>query len=696
VAGDRVQFAIDVAAEMTGGAVTIGELDQIASKFTGAGSASKTFDAALVQLSNEMTGAAAATAALDADVAAAARSVQQAESRLGSLEASAREAARANGDVVPESMAAEIRQATAALAQERAQLDGLEADAKRAAAAQARLGRAHMNVTRIQQRHRDRLGDLTRDLSTFRGALGDVGGPLGRLGEQVMKPAQAFVDLQEYMGAGVAVATVAVVGFAAVAAAIVAVGVAAAAAVAGVAALGFALADSARNAQLNLDALAALDPALAGLGGTMRDVGAVTTVSDADMIKFARGLRDAKVSAADLPQALRAVATAESAIAGQGDAVIAKMKEAKGSVSDVATEVQQKFGGIVEQRMLSLDTQAATLQRNLGRLFGGLEIEPALQGMSRLVALFDENSASGKALKAAFEAIMQPLVDAVEYALPIVEAAFLGIVAGGLEVYIKIKPAFEKLGELLGDTSTDVDWLETAFQAARIATIAVAGTIAVLAGALVVVIGYMIGTARQLGLLAYYAGYAAGALLDGLGGALSSVADYVQSALDSLYEMVSAAARVGTDLITGLADGITAGAGKVMSAMTGAVGGAIAAAKRQLGIASPSKVFLEIGGQTAEGMAIGIDDGAGQVQSSMADMASSESVEDLAAHGVASSAGASSAASSAASQSGPMVDMRGAVITFEGLADAPSGIEEFGEMLTRVLRGDAIMVGAAA
>ena len=42
----------------------------------------------------------------------------------------------------------------------------------------------------------------------------------------------------------------------------------------------------------------------------------------------------------------------------------------------------------------------------------------------------------------------------------------------------------------------------------------------------------------------------------------------------------------------GLADGIVSGGSAVLSAMKGAVTGAIDAAKKALGIASPSKVFL--------------------------------------------------------------------------------------------------------
>lgn len=65
-------------------------------------------------------------------------------------------------------------------------------------------------------------------------------------------------------------------------------------------------------------------------------------------------------------------------------------------------------------------------------------------------------------------------------------------------------------------------------------------------------------------------------------------------------------AQIGTDLITGLANGVTAAAGAIQEAISSAVQGAIDAAKEKLGIKSPSKVFAEVGVNTMLGMAQGI------------------------------------------------------------------------------------------
>lgn len=76
-------------------------------------------------------------------------------------------------------------------------------------------------------------------------------------------------------------------------------------------------------------------------------------------------------------------------------------------------------------------------------------------------------------------------------------------------------------------------------------------------------------------------------------------------------------ANTGTQLIQGLVRGIQAGAGAVFSAISGVVTGAIDWAKELLGIASPSKVFMEIGAFTGQGFVAGIESQARKVQASV-------------------------------------------------------------------------------
>lgn len=84
--------------------------------------------------------------------------------------------------------------------------------------------------------------------------------------------------------------------------------------------------------------------------------------------------------------------------------------------------------------------------------------------------------------------------------------------------------------------------------------------------------------------------------------------------------IATAAIQLGSDIISGLVNGITAGAARVIEAVKGVAQGAISAAAMTLKIGSPSKVFAELGGFMAEGMALGIGDGADGVATASSKM----------------------------------------------------------------------------
>lgn len=88
---------------------------------------------------------------------------------------------------------------------------------------------------------------------------------------------------------------------------------------------------------------------------------------------------------------------------------------------------------------------------------------------------------------------------------------------------------------------------------------------------------------------------------------VSAVKQGFTQAVSAAKGFVGQAVAAGGDLIRGFVQGVTRFAGQLISAVTGAVGNAINAAKRLLRIGSPSKVFRQIGGFTMEGFAIGID-----------------------------------------------------------------------------------------
>lgn len=615
-------------------------------------------------------------------------------------------------------------------------LGKLEREAEGAAGAERKLGKQFIGVQRIAMHHNKVIGDAATKLSTFRGALGDVGGPAGELGEKLLYPVQAFVDIREYFGRGAAVALVATVGFLALAAAAVVLTAALVAGVAVAAAFAIKLGDTRRAAELVKEAFDAMNPALANLpfAQVTRDTG----IAGDRLQELAKSLRDAKVAADDMPAALRAAAIAEAAL-GQGgaDSFIADMKAGKLAVQEFAATTEQKLGGIVARQMLGLEAQGARFRSNIGSLFGGLDIEPALKGLRTLVALFDENEVAGKAIKLLFEKIFQPLIDQAQNAAYVIEAFAIGFLIGMTKLYIALKPTIKAVADFFGfDDTSLADVLTSAKNAGELAfkvflvgvavftliagaiaaVVAVAvGLAAFLAGALYIAIKNVIGIVTALKDIfmliapaierawASFVGWASsiGSTLVGLfSDAWSSVLGYLSGV--SLVD-------VGLSLIKGLALGVTSGVSVVVNAVKNAVGGAIKAAKSALGIASPSKVFADVGVSTTEGYASGVDAAAPAADEAVRAMVAPPLSEiTIPALDVAMPTASAPVPALVTPRQGPgaedqtqssagkaSLDLHGATFNFYGVEGAEDAEARFGELLTRAVEGDATALGAA-
>lgn len=156
----------------------------------------------------------------------------------------------------------------------------------------------------------------------------------------------------------------------------------------------------------------------------------------------------------------------------------------------------------------------------------------------------------------------------------------------------------------------------------------------------------------------------------------------LESAVGGLAgEMVTA----GIALIDGLVQGILSGTQRVFDAVSQVAGGAIAQAKQILGIASPSKVFAEIGGFVSEGFAVG----AANDNSAQAAIAAMVAPPSFAAAGSAVSYGGSTANTS----TGTHVEVH--ELHIHGASGSPEDIEAAVERaLARVAR-QALLQSAA-
>jgi len=712
---DAAQYAINIAARMTG-TETFAQLDELTATLAGAGKGAEHFGQAIQRVSSEL--AAATTANQAASTALADGRAQYAQLERAALNAAkaAERAALKNGGAVPPELAANAAAAAAKLDAYGAELRQLEGDAARAAQRQEGLARMLTNVRTLSAHVDKRLAMNSENLAKLQAGLSASGTSAGRLGANLVAPVKGFADLSQVVGTANAAMLVAASAAAAVVVALGALAAAAVAAGLGVAAWAVKLSDAGRSLGLAREAAEAFHPELVALRGDIATIADGTGVSSESLRKLAGDLQGAGVAAGEMPAALRAAALAEAAL-GQGGAAsfVADIKAGKLAVADFAATTEAKLGGIVARQMLGLEAQGARFKSNLSGLFGELDIESALGGLNTLVGLFDKNTAAGRMIKAVFETVFQPLIDNAQQAAWVVEAFVLGVLIGATKLYIKMKPAIKAVAELFDidvSNATLEDVLAGVADAGEIlapvllgvgaAVASVVAGVGLLAGAFgainLATAALLFGTMGRAIYTIVVAASGAADTVRGFGAALGgAVTDAVSFARGALLGFAATLGGVGGDIVRGLAAGITAAAPAIVGAMKGAVDGALRQAKAALGIASPSRVFAVLGGFTGEGFVRGVEAEAPAAHEAMAAMVAPPELEvpELPVLAVDRSAPMPAPATSPTSTTpvssvrAPSVSFAGAVFNFSGIADAADAAERFGEVLTRLLEGDA-------
>jgi hypothetical protein len=146
--------------------------------------------------------------------------------------------------------------------------------------------------------------------------------------------------------------------------------------------------------------------------------------------------------------------------------------------------------------------------------------------------------------------------------------------------------------------------------------------------------------------------------------------------------------EVGSNIIGGLVDGITAKGAAIVSALLGPVRSGISAVKSALGIASPSKVFAGIGDNVVAGFAGSVEEGSDVAQSALETM-----VEPVSPPALDVLPGASGGKGAAARGGDRSVTITGPFY-FYGVEGAEDAETRFEGLLTRVLEGDVASLGA--
>jgi len=605
---DGTQFLIELAAKFAGGEDAVSTLATLGDRMVKAGASAQDLERATkatasaleaaaeaAKLSGDMLGV-SETKYREAEISAekAAKSVerlgQKSEELQGKLSKAigagddgAASRLRARLDELTDTEGAAASKASAlamALKREAAALDLVKAKAEEASAKHAGLtkGLANVKTAADQMAKVSAAAKGTGKVNEMAEAFGKLGGPAGVAGQKVLSFATGFKKLGTAMGSagpyiGIGVAILAI---------------ASAAAIATIAIAGWAvgLADAGRTQGLLSAGIAKSVQGGAELEATITKLGSMVPQTSDELRSMAADLAKTGLRGKDLTDELEAAAIRAAEL---------------------------KWGPDFAKQMLALEVQSRKFGTNISGVFGKLNIEKLLGGISTLVDLFDSTTASGKTMKFLFETMFQPLVDGAGDVIPMIERMFLHAEIWALKAYIAMKPYRGEI-ELFG-------------RALLLGAAVIGGVLAVALGLVIGLFGLLfvivLDVANKIYQLVGAFVEVEKAIFGGLGGAVTWLGN------------------LGSDMIKGLVAGITGGAAAVVGAISDTITGGIKAAKRLLMSGSPSKVFAGLGGDTAQGFAEGVEGGASDTQGALEAMVSPPSVPAAGAPGAAGGGGLS-------------------------------------------------------
>ncbi len=458
--------------------------------------------------------------------------------------------------------------------------DGVSGPAKQAAASTDKLG---SSLSRIS----GGLGGLGSGLFGFADKVKQVSGGVSGLGDAAGSSGGSIGAMAGPIGIAAVAATAAVAVFMKLASAATDIAIS-------VAKFAFESAESKQQLLLHGEALLGSASAANELADKIDDIAAKGILTGDALEKMATGLAGAGYKGKELSKALDSVAIASSSgLEGAGEAAtklygkiaaaggstklaakqIAAMglagvlKEGKVNAEQLGDAIKKRFGDVAEKQMLGLGAQTNAFKHNLSELFEDVDWKPFLKGLQSILGLFDQNTQSGKMFKTIMGGAFQAISNASEKVFPFIKTAILGVIIAGLKFAIVLKPIgkeIDKISEAFGGMSGGITVMD-----------------------LIV---------ANLKILGFIAEASAGFIL------------YLVRSVARFVELASAGSEAASGLISGLVDGISNGVGRVVEAAQNLAGKVKGAIKGALGIASPSKVMLEMGHKgVGEGFAQGVE-----------------------------------------------------------------------------------------
>ncbi len=280
------------------------------------------------------------------------------------------------------------------------------------------------------------------------------------------------------------------------------------------------------------------------------------------------------------------------------------------AIEAITKVVDEKFGGAAEKVANSVPRLLFRIKDAIGDLFNKVDLTALRDALASVVAVLD--GPIGARIKAAITSIFGNLFDALFGAFGDAEVeAIFGAIADALEgIAAVVKIMAPIVREVIGGM---IEGFTAVWPLIKLAGSAFLGLVNILASipigvwkifgyALLIIVGALIAIVTALAAVAFALVALVSLPFIVFGTFLSILGDV----WDAITGFASSMYEAGAGMISGLVDGIMAGAASVVSAIVGVATSAIDAAKSALGIASPSKVFGEMGAFTSQGFGEGI------------------------------------------------------------------------------------------
>lgn len=380
----------------------------------------------------------------------------------------------------------------------------------------------------------------------------------------------------------------------------------------------------------------------------------------AEMLKLAADLRAVGADAEGVQRALTAITQIKAKGRLQSEELVGQLAEAGVSTELVLAALSKQLGRttgdvrkLLEAGKITADQgieaiKAAVLAKVGGKKLGQAGAEAAMSTLTGMRDVFkarvtgivlDMGERIGPTLKAVLGPIGKDILSFLES--PDAKAGIDTIVSGIKSLLGGIQAGWPMVKEFLGGFVEGLgplkdmakgfsDMLGPALKAMGIdAKDAASGARLLGQGVALVVGGLVMFTALVGGVVAGLAGIgvaigAGVAWLASLAVAVTFWVGSIPARIDALIgELWSSAMTLGTSIIDGMVAGITGGLSNVVAAVKTVATSAITSAKTTLGIASPSKVFEELGGFATAGFEAGLERGTGGVVTASSQMAGS-------------------------------------------------------------------------